>query len=258
MSPLILALALAALPRVAVVVHTTGFSDEDSRRITEKALSETKAAGVELWSLTAALDVKGDCLEDRACARELARTADSAFIVSLSVLRAGGQAAVSATLLDAEGRVSAEHQGVRKLDLVLGEGALLAAEIVTPLREAASAASAAAALPTPVTKEPPPPAAPLAPELATLQPAPSPEGPRDLSPLALGGVVALGVGALAAVTGGAVVMAQLAVLNDPASLREDKEQAALVVIPALGAVGVVGLLVAGAGGAMLWFGLDEG
>ena len=130
-SPLILALAVAAAPRVAVLVHTTGFSDEDARRIADKARAEAAATGVELGALGGAVDVKPECLEDRACARELLGTADLSFLVSLNVLRAGGQASLSAVLIDGEGRVAAETQGVRKLDLVLGEGALLAAEIVT-------------------------------------------------------------------------------------------------------------------------------
>lgn len=254
MSPLLLALTLAAAPRAAVVVHTTGFSDDDAQRIADKVRAETQATGVELWALAGALDVKGDCLEDRECAREVARTADAAFVVSVNVLRAGGQAAVSAALLDADGRVLGERQGVRKLELVLGEGELLAAELVLPLRDAAAAASAP---PTPPDHEqvppPLPPAAPGTPKGVT-----APEGPQPLSPLALGGVATLGAGALAAAVGGAVVAAQLGVLNDPRSLREEKEQAALVLIPALGAVALVGVAVAGAGGVMLWLGLDEG
>ncbi|MBI1947658.1 MAG: hypothetical protein HYS27_18365 [Deltaproteobacteria bacterium] len=254
MSPLVLALVLAAAPRAAVVVHTTGFSDDDAQRIADKVRAETQAAGVELWALTGSLDVKGDCLEDRECAREVARTADAAFIVSVNVLRAGGQAAVSAAVLDADGRVLGERQGVRKLDLVLGAGELLAAELMAPLRDAAAAASAPATPPDP--DQPVPAPTPLVPSTPA-GPAPT-DGPQELSPLALGGVATLGAGALAAAVGGAVVAAQLGVLNDPRSLREDKEQAALVLIPALGAVALVGVAVAGAGGVMLWLGLDEG
>ena len=252
MSPLLLAVALAAAPRVAVVVHTTGFSDDDAQRIADKVRGEAQATGLELWALAGALDVKADCLEDRECAREVARTADAAFIVSIDVLRAGGQAAVSAVLLDGDGRVLAERQGVRKLELVLGAGELLAAELVAPMRDAAATAPAPAPPPDhePPTPKPTPPA-PGAPGGAPVTAAPQP-----LSPLALGGVATLGAGALAAIVGGAVVVAQLGVLNDPRSLREEKEQAALVLIPALGTVGLIGVAVAGAGGAMLWLGLD--
>lgn len=254
MSPLLLVVALAAAPRVAVVVHTTGFSDEDAQRIADKVRGETQATGLELWALAGSLEVKADCLDDRECAREVARTADAAFIVSVDVLRAGGQAAVSALLMDADGRVLGERQGVRKLDLVLGAGELLAPELVTPMREAALAATPPAA--PPGHEQPAP--IPAAPAAGPSDSGHTADGPRPLSPLALGGVATLGAGALATIVGGAVVAAQLGVLNDPRSLREEKEQAALVLIPALGAVALVGVAVAGAGGAMLWLGLDEG
>lgn len=256
-SPLLLVLAVAAAPRVAVIVHTTGFSDEDARRIGEKARAEAAETGAELWALGGAVEVKTECLEDRACAQELVRTAEAAFLVSLNVLRAGGQASLSAVLIDAEGRVAAESQGVRKLDRVLGEGALLAPEILSPLRSAAEALTPPAEptkpLPPTEPKTPEPAVEPLAPE-----PAAAPEGPQELSGMALGGVAALGVGALAAVAGGAVVAAQFGVLNDPSSLREEKEQAALVLIPVMGTVALVGVAVAGVGGALLWLGLEEG
>ncbi len=252
MTPLLLALALAAPPRVAVVVHTTGFTDSDAQRITEKARQEAAALGVEPWALAGALHITLECLGDRACVREVARTADVAYLLSVNVLRAGGQAALDASLLDADGRVLAEHQSVRKLDVVLGAGAVLPAELTAPLRDAVSKASAT---PAPATPDPPqqipPPSAPA--------PAPAPpmsDAPQELSGLALGGVATLGVGALAALAGGAVVAAQLGVLNDPRSLREEKEQAALVWIPVVGAVTIVGVAAAGAGAAMLWLGLD--
>lgn len=256
LSPLLLALTLAAAPRVAVLVHTSGFSDDDDRRIGDKTRAEAAATGLELWALAGAVEVKPECLEDRACAVELLRTADAAWLVSLNVLRAGGQASLSAVLIDVDGKVAAEAQGVRKVELVLGEGALLGAEILAPLRQAARE-SAPPPSPTPPVPSPDAPTAepptPLAPEPA---PAP-PEEPAELSGLALGGVAALGVGAIAAVAGGAVVAAQFGVLNDPSSLREEKEQAALVLIPAMGTVALVGVAVTGLGGALLWLGLQE-
>lgn len=256
MTPLLVALALAGAPRVAVVVHTTGFTDGDAQRITDKAREETTALGVELWALAGALQIKLDCLGDRACAREVARTADVAYLVSLQVLRAGGQAAVDASLIDADGRVLAEHQSVRKLDVVLSDGAVLPPEVTTTLREAVSSASAAPAAAVPAAPSAPPSTPPTT--TASSPTAPPPDAPAELAPLALGGVATLGVGALAALAGGAVVAAQFGVLNDPRSLRDEKEQAALVWIPAMGAVALGGVAVASAGAAMLWLGLDEG
>lgn len=255
-SPLLLALTLAAAPRVAVLVHTSGFSDDDTRRIGDKARAEAAATGLELWALAGAVEVKPECLEDRACAQELLRTAEATWLVSLNVLRAGGQASLSSVLIDVDGKVAAEAQGVRKLELVLGEGALLGAEILAPLRQSARET------PSPPTPTPPVPApeAPPTPTPTPLAPEPAsapPEGPAELSGLALGGVAALGVGAVAAVAGGAVVAAQFGVLNDPSSSRGEKEQAALVLIPAMGTVALVGVAVTGLGGAVLWLGLQE-
>jgi hypothetical protein len=76
-----------------------------------------------------------------------------------------------------------------------------------------------------------------------------------MPPLAVGGVVAVGAGLLAAAIGGAGAVGELGVIQDPSSTGEAKESAA-VLVPVLTTVALVGLVAAGAGGVLLWLGFS--
>lgn len=268
-----LLLAAVAAPRAAVVVHATGFPDVEVQRLEDKIGAEVSATGADLWALSKALEVKAECLENRGCAREVLRAADAGFLLWVELLRAGPQVQVSARLLDGEGRVLAEVDSGARVESVLGPSPLVPADVLVPLKSAVPQ----------TTTTPPHPAAGGGPtkggETTTASPASSPasdatggtdaaaeplapeEQPDEveappLSPLAVGGIAALGVGTLLTLGSAAVIPGQLGIINDPKSLGPEKEAAANAVATA-GILATVGALTAIGGGALLYLGLES-
>jgi hypothetical protein len=243
-------LASTAAPRVAVVVHTTGFSDEDAKRVQDKVGVEVAATGVELWALSKSLEVRTECLVDRNCARDVLRAADAAFVVWLEATRAGGQVQLESHLLDADGRSVAQDETASRADEVVGSGALLPPVIVGALKQ--TAAAKIATTPATSTTTTPPTTAPLAPEKP--KEAPAVEAKRDVSPLAIGGVATLGAGVLLAIGGGAITAQQLDVIHSASSLGGAKENAASTAAITIAVTGV-GIGAAAAGAVLLYLGL---
>ena len=246
-------LVVTAAPRVAVVVHPAGFSDDDARRIQEKVGQEVAATGVELWALSRSLEVKTECLTDRSCAREVLRAADASYLVWVEALRAGGQVQLEAHLIDAEGRAAASSETAARADEITGAGTVLPAAVTTPLKAAAKAAATPPTTTvTPPVKTPPPPTKinPLAPVTT----APTPAEPAGISTLAVGGIAAVGTGAILALGGGALSVSQFQIIRDPHSLGAEKQSAANVMTSML-LVSGIGVAVAGAGGVLLYLGL---
>jgi hypothetical protein len=254
---LLLAFAAAAAPRTAVVVHATGFPDADVRRLEEKTAAEVTAAGAELWTLSKALEIKSECLEDRSCARDVLRAADATFLVWVELLRAGSQVQLSSHLLDAEGRVVAEVESRTRAEAVLGASPLLPNDVLAPLRSAAASGSSTSAASgsdggarssaggagDAGTKSGAAPGDPT-----------EPTEEQPLTPLAIGGIAALGAGTLLALGGTAVIPGQVGIARDPASLGSEKEAAATVASVAF-LVAVLGGITAVTGGVLLALGL---
>jgi hypothetical protein len=248
--------ATSSAPRVAVVVHTTGFSDDDGKRVQDKVGAEVSATGVELWALSKSLDVRTECLVDRNCAREVLRAADAAWLVWIEATRAGGQVALESHLLDSDGRSVAQDESAARADEVTCNGALLSPVIVGGLRQAAVSAAKSAATTSPATATPPP-TPTTAPLAADNKPkdAKADDGAKpEVSPLAIGGVAALGAGVLLVIGGGALTAQQLNVINTASSPGADKTNAATAAT-AMMVVAGVGVGAAVAGGVLLYLGL---
>ncbi len=258
------ALSFAAAPggtRVAVVVHTAGFADDDARHVQDKVDAEINGTGAELWALSKALSVKTECLTDHACAKEVLRTADATWLVWVEALRAGGQVQLEAHLVNTDGRSIAQDESAARADDVLGGGSVVPAAVIKALKGAIDKAKppTAATSTSTSTTAPPHPTTGTAkgdPGMKPLQPEAPPADPPPvaLTPMAVGGIAALGGGALLCLGGGAVAASQVGIIRDPDSLGPAKEGAANVATAMLLVAGV-GVALAGTGGVLLYMGM---
>lgn len=261
---LVIALFAAAAPRVAVVVHTTGFSDDDGKRVQNKIGAEVSSTGVELWALSKAVEVRTECLVDRGCARDLLRAADASWLVWIEATRAGGQVQLESHLLDNDGRTAAQDESAARVDEVTGNGALLSPVIAGALKQAATSATSAtsatttnaagAANATTSAAVLAPTAAPLAADAKANDAKRDDVAKPEVSPLAIAGVATLGAGALLVIGGGALTAQQLTIINTASSAGVAKENAASTAT-AMMVVAGVGLGAAAAGAVLLYLGL---
>lgn len=222
-------------PRAAVVVHATGFPDATVKTLERKIGAEVESAGAEPWSLSGALEIRPECLQNEGCAKEVLSAAESSRLVWVEILRVGAKAQLSGRFLDENGRILAQAERSAAAEELLGPMTLLPPEVRAELVAAVSAAQAA------------PPQSAVAAPVVEPEVAANAEG---LPPLAIAGIAMTGAGTLLALGSIAVIPAELAVIDDPKSLGSEKEGAAGVAVLA-GSLGVVGAVAAIAGGVLL-------
>lgn len=221
---------------VATIVVPTGLDEDDVKRLQNRVNAQVSAMGGKPRSLSRALEVKDECLDDPACARAVLRAADAPWLLWVDALRAGPKVQIDARLIDVDGRVVAEGGGVVSVDEVFKGRAAVPPDVLAPLRHLDVGDKGVDGDEDLADVRKPP---------TALQNPPA--------PLAIAGVVVATGGLVVTVISLALIPGQLAVIDDPTSLGEEKAIAARVMFPALVTFSVAGVLVAGGGGAMVLF-----
>jgi hypothetical protein len=129
---------------------------------------------------------------------------------------------------------------------------LVPPEIVAALADDAGVSNASPQAPP----QTPPPAPAAAPPARDEPAATNAEADQPIAPLALAGIGVFATGMLVVVGAAAVTAGQLGVIRSAKASGEDKEAAALIV-PLAAIAGGVGVVVAGAGGVLVFLGTRE-
>ncbi|HEY4220308.1 MAG TPA: hypothetical protein VGO62_03180, partial [Myxococcota bacterium] len=103
---IVLALLLAAAPRIALVVHPTGFSGDDAKKLAAKVASEVDSVGASAVLVDARPGCAGACLVS------LVPGADA--IVWIDAVRAGRQVELDVRAFDSDGARVAGDESVAR------------------------------------------------------------------------------------------------------------------------------------------------
>jgi hypothetical protein len=239
---MIVALVLAALasqaPLSASVANVTviGLSEEQDADTKAKIDEELAALGATVFPGPV---VEADCVPDPECLKGAMKDAGAEVWLYFEAIRVGPTVQISSTLYDNQATEIASGKGAADPDAYPGDGALLPAEVRAKIEELAAARGPA---PVPDTVEL---------KRADAKQPPKVGGKGSMGMLQTSGLFVGGIGVVAAGVGTILAINEILVLEDPASLRADKDRARVLAWVGLG-VGALGLAAAGGGAGMFF------
>jgi hypothetical protein len=240
---MIVALVLAAVasqspPLSASVANVTviGLSEEQDAATKAKIDEELAALGATVFPGPV---VEADCVPDPSCLQSAMKDAGAEVWLYFEAIRVGPTVQISSTLYDNKATEIATGKMQADPDAFPGQSDVLPSEVRAKLTEMAAARA--------------PQAPPDTVELKSTEPKQPPKvgSGKGMGMLQTAGLFVGGVGVVAAGVGTIIAIEEALVLENAASLRDDKDRARMLAWVGIG-VGALGLAAAGGGAGMFF------